>query len=155
MPEEKTITWEVKTHVHRERSNDWYWTLGAFAIIGAGISFWLQNPLLAIVLVLGASSIAYLAIRGPREHLIRVGSRGISIDGTLYAYPTIRSFWVEHDVEHPRLLFTTTGILIPHLSLPLDSKQQGNDVRDHLREFLKEEEQEPHLGEHLAEIFGL
>ena len=155
MPEEKTIVWEVRTHEHKERSTDWYWTLGTLAVVGAGLSVWFGNGLLAIILLIGAGSIGYLAARGPREHTVRISEKGISIDGTLYTFPTIISFWVEEDTDSPRLFLTTSGILQPHLSLPLDSRSQGNDVRAHLIKYIKEEEQEPHMGEHLAEIFGL
>ncbi|MEK7612630.1 MAG: hypothetical protein AAB449_00575 [Patescibacteria group bacterium] len=155
MPEEKTITWEVHTHEHRERSSDWYWTLGTLGIVGAALAVWFNNGLLAIILLVGAGSIGFLASRGPREHMIRINTRGIIIDGTMYAYPTIHSFWVEEDADPPRLFLTTGGILMPHLALPLDSRAQGDEVRAHLRDYVKEEEQEPHMGEHLAEIFGL
>lgn len=155
MPEEKHITWEVSTHEHRERSNDWFWALGTFALVGSALAVWFGNGLLAIILILGTGSIGYLALRGPRTHTVRIGKRGITIDGTLYTYPTIHSFWVEHDTAKPLLLLTTNAVLTPRISLPLDSQTQGEEVRVHLREFVKEEEQEPHLGEHLAEVFGL
>ncbi len=155
MPEGKKISWDVVTHEHRERSSDWYWTLGTLGVVGAGVSLWFSNGLFAIILLLGAGSIGYLAARGPREHSIHIDEKGIKIDGTLYAFKSIRSFWVEEGVEFPRLFLTTSGVLSPHLAIPLDSPAQGRDVREHLREFVKEEEQETHIGEHLAEIFGL
>lgn len=155
MPEEKNIAWEVRTHEHREHSNDWYWTLGALAIAGAGLSVWLGNFLLAIIIMVGAGSIGYLSMRGPREHMIHVDVRGLIIDGTRYPFSSILSFWIEQESEYPRLLLTTNAILNPRITIPLDSKEQGEQVRAHLRTYIKEEEQNPHMGEHLAEIFGL
>ncbi|MBX4191962.1 hypothetical protein KW798_00540 [Candidatus Parcubacteria bacterium] len=155
MPEEKHITWEVKTHMHREHSTDWYWALGTFGVVGAGLSIWFGNGLLAIILLVGTLSIGVLAARGPRDHIVRIDTRGISIDGTMYNFSTIHSFWVERDGETPRLFLTTNSLLMPRVSLPLDSHEQGQLVRDHVRDFVKEEEQHPHMGEHLAEIFGL
>lgn len=149
------MSWSVTTHEHRERSTDWYWTLGVVALAGVGASIFFGNFLFAVIIALGAFSIGFLAVRGPREHLVRIDDRGISIDGTRYPFSAVHSYWVEHDVEDPRLFMTMRGILSPHFSLVLDNQAQGDLVRDHLKQHVNEEEQGPHAGEHLAQIFGL
>src|SRR3989344_2146741 len=148
--QEQTIVWHVQTHEHRERSSDWYWALGLLALVGAGASIFFGNILLAIILVVGGGSIGYLAARGPREHAVKIDRRGISLDGTLYLYPTVQSFWVEEEVGDPMLFLTTSSILIPHVSVPLDSAAHARQVRSYLRNYLEEEEQWPHFGENLA-----
>ena len=154
MDEGQAISWQVTTHEHKERSADWYWALGLLALAGAALSVFFGDVLLAIILVIGAGSIGVLAARGPREHAVRVDSRGLSLDGTLYRYPAVQSFWVEPG-EVPRLLVTTNGIFSPQLIVPLDNATRGANVRALLRKYAEEEEQAPHLGEHLAELFGL
>lgn len=153
--ETQDMVWTVTTHEHRDRSVDWYWALGVIAIAGAVVSVFMGNILLAVIIVLGVGSIGYLAARGPREHVVKIDNRGISIDGSRYAYSAINSFWVEHEVEQPQLFMTLRGIVTPHFSLTLDSEAQGDAVRRHLARHVEEEEQGPHLGEHLAKIFGL
>lgn len=149
------MVWTVTTHEHKERSVDWYWALGIIALAGAVISVFLNNVLFAIIIILGTGSIGYLAARGPRQHLVKIDERGLSVDGTRYPYSSIFTFWVEHDTNQPRLFLTLRGIMMTHFSLELDDETQGRAVREHLRQHAKEEEQGPHLGEHLAEIFGL
>lgn len=149
------MVWAVTTHEHKNRSVDWYWALGVIALAGAVVSIFLDNLLLAIIIALGSGSIGFLAARGPREHLFKIDERGVSIDGSRYAYSSIHSFWVEHDSAAPRLFLTMRGVALSHFSLVLDSEAQGRAVREHLVNHIKEEEQGPHLGEHLAEIFGL
>jgi len=156
MPEStQDMVWSVTTHEHRERTVDWYWALGVIAVAGAALSVFFGNILFAVVLVLGAVSIGYLAARGPREHTVKIDNRGITIDDTRYPFASVYSFWVEHEQERPHLFLTMRGLLNPHLSLMLDSEAQGNAVREHLLSHIKEEEQGPHVGEHLAEMFGL
>ncbi len=157
MPGEKKeeMVWSVTTHEHHERSTDWYWALGVMALTGVVLSVFLGNLLFAIVIVLGAGSIGFLAARGPREHLFKIDERGITIDGSRYPYTSIDTFWVEHDTDYPHLFMTLRGVLTQHFSLVLDSEAQGIAVREHLKKHVTEEEQGPHLGEHLAEIFGL
>ena len=154
-PEEETISWEVLTHVHRERTNDWYWALGLIAVVAAGLSIWLGNLLFGILILLCAGSIGALAMRGPREHSVEINSRGISVDGTLYPYRTLKSFWVDANPEYPRLFITTGGIITPHMALPLDDANHAEVVRAYLYPRLEEVEQEPHLGEHIAHLLGL
>lgn len=149
------MVWSVTTHEHRDRSVDWYWALGVLALASAVVSVFFGNVLFAIVIILAAGSIGFLAARGPREHLVKIDDRGVSIDGSRYAYAAIHSFWVEHEVDQPRLFMSFRGVIMPHFSLTLDSEAQGRAVRDHLKRHVEEEEQGPHLGEHLAEIFGL
>ena len=154
MPQEQEISWVVSA-AHRERSNDWYWGLGALAIAGVIASIFFGYTLLAIIIGLGANLIGLPAAREPRYHSLQLDLRGIVIDGTRYPYAAVHSFWVEHETSEPRLLLSMTGILTPHFSFELGDEAQGERVRAFLRRFATEEEQGPHIGEHLAEIFGL
>jgi hypothetical protein len=153
--EGQEISWSVSTHVHKERSVDWYWALGVIALVGAGLSFWLGNMLFALILVVGLGSLGVLLARGPREHRVAVDSRGVTVDGTLYPNRSLKAFWVDRREDDPRLYLITSGLIAPHITLPLESVAQGEQVRSILRRNVKEEEQEPHFGEHLAELFGL
>jgi hypothetical protein len=155
-PQEAHISWDILTHVHRERTNDWYWALGLVAVVGAGLSIWLGNLLFGVLILLCAGSVGALALRGPREHAIEIGERGIAIDGTLHPYRSIKSFWVDvADQESPRLFITTTGVMSPRMSFPLENMEHAQAVHSYLADKVEEVEQEPHAGDHLAEILGL
>jgi hypothetical protein len=156
MPGEKTeIAWSVVTHEDRPHTVDWYWGLGILSLIGAAASIFFGNILLALIIALGAGSIALLVVRGPREHLVKIDDRGLLIDGSRYKFSSIASFWVEHDTDMPRLFLTMRGMLMPHYSLHLDSEETGDEVRAHLKRYIDEEEQGPHIGEYIAEMFGV
>ncbi len=160
---EQPITWHVLTHEHRDHSTDWFWSLGLLAIGGAALCVYFGNVLFAIILLLGAGSIAFLALRGPREHMVKLDTRGITLDGTLYPYRTIQSFWVEEyrdedgnpGEREAKLFLTTTGLLAPYITIALDSPEHAGSVREYLKRYVTEEEQWPHFGEHVAEILGL
>jgi hypothetical protein len=150
-----TIQWNVVTHEHKEHTTDWYWALGLLVVVGSAVSIWVGNFLFALVLVVGGGSIGFLAMRGPREHMVGMGKRGITIDGTLYRWDTVRSFWVEYDTDYPHLLLAMTGMLAPHILLPLDSVEQARTVEAHLKQYATEEEQAPHIGEYFTQLLGL
>ena len=162
MGDAQTISWSVLTHEHRDRSTDWYWAVGLLTVVGIIASIYFGNVLLALILAVGVGSILFLSIRGPREHDVTLGPRGVEVDGTLYKYPSIRSFWVS--IEHPeddtyearaRLFLALPGVLNPHVLIPLDDVDHAEAVRDYLLNYLEEEEQGPHFAEHLAELIGM
>lgn len=154
MAEDSGIQWRVDSHEHVERSNDWYWGLALLTASAAGISIFLGNALFAVILVLGAGSLGILVARGPREHEVRVTPRGLHVDGTLYKWQHVESFWVEGGAN-PHLLVTTEGILHPQLVIPLIDQNRARNVREYVRKLAKEEEQEAHLGHHVAQMLGL
>lgn len=153
--QEQELSWRVASHRTQARSNDWFWGLGAIALVGAGAACIFGNVLFAIIIVLAAGSIGFLSSQTPREHTIHIGPRGIVIDGTRYPYDSVVSFWVEQNDDAARLFVSLRGIVAPHFSLYLADGVEADRVRMYLKKYVAEEEQGPQIGEHLAEIFGL
>lgn len=164
------IRWQVLTHEHRDRSTDWYWGFGILAVVGIGLCVYFGNMLFALIIALAAISIGVLLARGPREHDVHVHPRGVTLDGTLYPYPALQSFWVHvedpyelgvpeeyHEEFEPRshLLLTTTSYIHPTLTIPLDDLDHAQEVRDYLVAYVVEEKQERHFSDHVAEALGL
>lgn len=149
------LTWHVASHTGRPHSNDWYWGLGGIALVGAIACITFGNFLLAIIITLGAFTVGYLAVQRPREHVISLTSTGIAIDGTVYSYANVRSFWVEHVEKNARLYVSMKGVLVPHFSIYLADNIQGDEVRAFLAQHVQEVEQGPQFGDRVAEIFGL
>ena len=166
-PQEQTIAWSVSTHTHKERSTDWYWAFALITLAGIGVSIFFANYMLAVILFVGMGSMGLLAVRGPREHSVHIDKKGVTVDGTRYPYSTIQTFWVavdepnenipppEREEPRARLFLTTSGIVSPHIHIPLDHAAHAQEVRTYLLQFVEEQEQRPHFAEHLAEILGL
>ena len=159
MAQGEGIAWIVHTHEHQDRSTDWYWTLGLGAVVGAALSMYFNNPLLAGIILIAAGSIGTLVARGPRTHWVKVNSRGIVMDGTLYPWESVHSFYIEpfnaEQGQQGLLLVTLKSYLTPQLVLATEEPSRASALRAYMKKYAEEEEQEPHLGEHLAEIFGL
>jgi hypothetical protein len=155
MAEDSGISWRVDTHEHKERTNDWYWGLGLIAATSAILAVIFGNALFAVIIILGLGSVGVLVARGPREHEVRVTTRGLHMDGTLYRWDKIESFWIEEQNHEPHLLLTTQGVLHPQLVIPIGDPSRARNLREYLRRIVKEEEQEAHLGHHVAEMLGL
>ena len=157
MPEPQEIVWHVLTHEHKEHSADWFWTLGVGTVVAAILCVYFGNILLALILIIGAASIITLKIRGPREHQVRVDARGMTLDGTVYPWLSINSFWVNTDEMRggPCIYLTTKSLLNPRITIPLDNQEHAAEVRTFCKQHAAELEQWPHFGEHIAELLGL
>ncbi len=158
MPQQEEIVWHVLTHEHKEHSTDWYWALGLLTVVGAALSIFFGNLLLALILLIGGISIGILKVRGPREHQVKLDARGATLDGTLYKWNTVHTFWIHVDMNDPRLYLTTHSLLMPRIVVPLDSIEHSEQVRTLCLKYVAEAEEEdrkPFWIEHVAEIFGL
>lgn len=160
MPQQEEIVWHVLTHEHKEHSTDWYWALGLATVLGAAASIFFGNLLLGVILLIGGASIGILKVRGPREHQVKIDARGVTLDGTIYKWKSVQTFWIHADQsdDAPRLYLTTHSLLMPRIVVPLDSVEHSDEVRTVCLQYLEEapeEERKPFFIEHLSEIFGL
>lgn len=114
------IRWSAYEHEHIERSRDWYWALGIFAVAAALISTLFSNFFFALLILVAAGTLAALASSPPPLVEFELSDRGIRVGGTMHRYEEIISFWVEdHDANPPILLVDTIKWLSPNLVIPL------------------------------------
>lgn len=154
MAEPQHFAWDAPSHDHIERSADWYWALGVLAIAGAVVSILLNNPLFAIIIVLGAVSLGVLASRAPEGYHVEIDSRGIALGENLYLFRSLESFWIDsHTRDVPHLIVGARSILTPQLIVPIDGVD-SQAVRTHLLNYLPEQEQYESPLTRIAELFG-
>lgn len=150
----RAITWEAPEHHHFEKSNDWFWVLGIVAISGALAAFFWGNFLFAIVILIGAGSMALLASREPAVIKFSVTTRGVRMGDRLYPYSTMDSFCIdEENPLGPQLLLKSKKLHMPLLILPIPP-EYIDDIDDLLIDRLPEEELEEPLANKILEFFG-
>ena len=155
MADTAPIRWRAYEHDHIERTSDWFWALGIFAVCCALISVLLGNFFFGILILIAATTIGILAQSPPPLTEFELSDRGIRVGDTLHRYEEILSFWVEdHDVDPPILLVDTTKWLSPNLVIPipdLDPKL----VRAYLVERAEEVPMKEPVWHKILEFFGL
>lgn len=148
------VSWNAPEHTHTDKGNDWFWALGIIAVSGAVVALLFKNFLFALLIVIGAFTMALLAARPPRTLQFTLTERGILIDDALYPYQMLVAFWIqEHQDDHPLLIVDSRRFLTPHLLIPLDDVDP-EEIREYLLEHLKEEELSEPFGQRFAEFFG-
>jgi hypothetical protein len=150
----QAITWEAPEHHHFEKGNDWYWVLWILAICGAVAAFFFGNFLFAILILIGAGSMALVAARQPAVIPFSVSTRGVRIGDKIYPYSTIESYYLdETNLINPQLLLKSKTFYLPLLIMPIP-EEYIDDIEDLLRDRLPEEELEEPLVHKILEMFG-
>ena len=145
-PQQKKVVWEAPEYLHVDKEPNWFWALGIIAVGLTIIAFLLDNPLLAIIVVIGAFTIALFAARKPEVIEFEITTIGIRADTQIYAFEGLQSFRIFEFDDFAQLLLKSKKAVVPVMTLimPLDSVQ---DVRNQLLFTLNEEE----IGESVAQ----
>lgn len=151
----KRISWHTPEYVFRERTSDWFWTLGIIATASAVTSIIFGNILFALIIAIGAFAIALHASRKPRIVKVEINERGVAVDHELYPYRSIHSFWI--DEEHHsglRLVLRSERSFVPLIMLPITDDTELESIRAHLKPHIKEEIHEETVTSHIIDRFG-
>lgn len=149
------IRWRAYEHEHVERTSDWYWALGVFAVCTALISAIFGNILFAILILVAAATLGILAQSPPPLVEFELSDRGIKIGDTMHRYEEVISFWVEdHDADPPILLVDTIKWMSPNLVIPLHGAD-AKLVRAYLSERTDEVPMKEPVWHKILEFFGL
>lgn len=149
------IRWRAYEHEHIERTNDWYWALGIFAISTALISILFGNVLFGLLILVAAFTLGTMAKSPPPLVEFELSDRGIRTGDTMHRYEEILAFWVEeHDTDQPTLLVDTTKWMSPNLVIPL-TDVSPQLVRAYLLERAEETPMKEPVWHKILEFFGL
>ena len=150
----RAITWEAPEHNHYEKSNDWFWVFWILSLSAAIAMFFFGNFLFAVLIVVGAATMALVTSREPSIVSFAVTARGVLIDEKLYPYNTLESFNLdEENPQGPQLLIKSKRVFMPLLILPIPPEYL-HEIDDLIGDRLPEEDLEEPLAHKLLEFFG-
>ena len=116
------VEWEGREYDHSQKSADWYWALGIIAVAGTIAAALFGNVLLALLIVIAVSAIAFHATKEPPLHTFRLVDTGLMIGDSLHPFERMISFSVLEDIEGelpPVLSIKAESWHSPHLVIPL------------------------------------
>jgi len=149
-----TFRWQTYEYDHSEKSSDWYWALAIIAISSAVTAILFENILFALLILVGAFTIALFAVRKPNIVNFEVNNRGVAIDRTLYQYQALDSFWILYkDDGDAVILLRSKKNLVPLIVVPLKSVDTES-LHDYLLERLDEVEMDEPIAHRFLEFLG-
>ncbi len=151
------ITWQHDEHVHKEKTADWFWSVGIVAVGGIFLSIFFKNYLFALIILLFVITSFSLVKRHPKYLTFEISRKGVRAGNVLYPYSILESFWVidEEENEDDKIILRSRKPLSPFIILPYDSTVVNPELlRDYLLDYLDEEELAEPLHQIIMEWFG-
>ncbi len=153
MDNKQTLTWKAFEYEHKPKSNDWLWTLGLVAVVGAGVAVYFHTYLFAIFILISGFLLIYFKVTPPHEYNIEINETGIKMDDNMYEFKSLKGYKIIEG-EKPKLLVETSKYFLPILTIPLPQYAE-NEVKLMLPSHLPEVEISESKSMMLADKLGL
>ncbi len=122
MSEEVTIDkikWSALEYNHKERSTDWYWTMGLITLVICIIALWTKSYLFAIFIVISGSALMLFSVRHPEEIIFSIETEGLTMNKDKYEWSRIKGFDIKKRDGVSKLLIETNKHFLPTYTLPI------------------------------------
>lgn len=116
-----TVEWTVPEYSHKERENDWFWTIGLITIVACGIAIWLHNYVFAIFLFVSGCCLILFTLRHPQEVTYKIETKGLTMGKDLYPWKGLKSFNFKNIETDPfgKLMIETSKYFLPIYTIPV------------------------------------
>jgi hypothetical protein len=121
----EAITWSAPEYTHKERSVDFFWTIGLITVIVFVLALWFHNYLFAVFILISGACLFLFTIRPPEEVIFTIESQGIHIGRDMYEWENIHGFTIKkrkRDEPYAKLLIKTSRYFLPVFTIPLPAE---------------------------------
>lgn len=152
--DQESLSWQALEYEHKPKTADWFWILGAVAVLGALLALYLGNFFFAVLILIAAFAVALHANIPPSLHTYNIREDGLVRDNLLFPFRNIKSFSIIKNSLGTLLLLDIDRVAFPILTIPL-----GNVDKDWVRQVFRakkipETELEIPLAERLMDVLG-
>lgn len=147
------ISWDAPEHIHTEKTNDWYWSVGIITITAAALAFIFNNFIFGILIVVAAFALVIHSSKKPRIVHCEINDRGIVLNSILYPFLTLESFWIDAHEQPSKILVKSHKTFMPFITIYIE-EVDPEKVRDILLNYIAETQHQEPLSQKLLERFG-
>lgn len=149
------FSWETTEFDFKEKRKDWYWIVGAVAVVLIVISVIMQNYLFAFLIGIGGFLMISLASKQPLSLPVEISEKGVKIYDDMYDYGSLYAFWITYNKnEEPMLLLLSDRRISPIVSIRVDEEIDLMDLREYLLDFIEEQEMKESLTDRIIDRIG-
>lgn len=132
------IEWQAYERLQSKRSIDWFWGVGLTSL-GIGIfAILVGNPLLAVLVIIGATSVVLTSLKKPELNYYALTPRGVIERETLYPWSELEIFWIEES-SSPVLLIQSRRMMVPLLDFPIPETIDTQLIHQYMFQYLDDE----------------
>jgi len=134
------ISWKTLEYKKKERTTDWYWSVGIITISLIIISIILKNYSFVGLLFIAIITSYVFFIKNPEVLDIKIDKRGLIINKKMYPFAILETFWVDISEENNyKLILRSKKTFMPLIIIPI-KEIDHLEVRDFLLKYLPETE---------------
>jgi hypothetical protein len=148
------IEWDAHEYEHKERSSDWFWAVGIISVSVAVTAVILGNIIFGILVLISAFALSLFANRLPSTIHMIVDEKGVTRDKILYPYPTLKSFWIDTEHPHKKIILRSEKMFMPLIVIPLGDETLVEKIHENLSSMLSEEFHSLPFVEKILEYLG-
>lgn len=156
MAEEKiqTISWTSPEYIQKERSIDWFWTVGLVSILGAIGAIYFSNYMFAILILLSGGMMFLLSIHTPKEIEYSLFEDGMKAGDKTYRLKQLKYFDFRQDKDSLKLIIQTDGKFMPFI-ISIIKENMREDLEKELSKVAERKEMEESFSVKFADMIGL
>jgi len=111
----ETISWVAPEYLHKEHSNDWFWTIGLIAIVGTVAAIWFGSYVFAIFIFVSGVSLVMFTVKQPRIFEFVINNNGIKVGREEFPWKDLKSFNIKEveGGEFDKLMMETNKKFLP------------------------------------------
>ena len=113
------IEWSAPEYKHKERSPDWFWTIGIITLAALIITIWTKNYLFAVFIFVSACCLSLISIRPPQEVSFSIETEGLTMGRDLHDWKEIKGFNIKKGKPYASLIVETKKYLLPVYTIPM------------------------------------
>ena len=147
------ISWDAPEHLHIEKTNDWYWSVGIITITAAALAIIFNNFVFGILILVAAFALVVHAAKKPKMVHCEINDRGIVLDEILYPFLTLESFWIDAHEQPSKILVKSHKTFMPFIVIYIE-EVDPEQVREILLNYIAETEHREPFSLKLLEKFG-
>lgn len=117
-----TQEWIAPEYTHKEKTIDWFWTIGLITLVIFIVVIWFGNYVFSIFILMSGLLLIMFSIRHPKEITFKVSSEGISAGRELYEFKNIKGFDTKKGSPFGVLLLQTNKYFLPIHTIPIPNK---------------------------------
>ena len=118
----KIFSWEALEYEEKSHSVDWFWGMGLTSLSITAISFYMDNFLFGIILILASLILIAFAIREPRMVEHSLTDEGLVVGTNFYSFADMKSFYIqEFDDGSSYIVISTRRSFLPKIIVTLSA----------------------------------
>ena len=148
------LEWDAHEYEHKERGSDWFWSVGILSVALAIVCIIFGNIILALLILVAAFALTLFINRPPEHTHVVIDERGITRGKIQYPFETLKSFYIDDEHSHPKILLRSRKVFMPIIIVHMSKDTDVDDLHNALSEFLEEDFHSLPFVERILEYLG-